>query len=114
TFLNSGIGGDTAQGGKGRFTKHVLDEKPTAMTIDFGMNDGGYGKFEEAKQKTYVESTEAMVKAAAAKGIRVALVSPNAVDVRGKSFFSNNFALYVETQRQFYEPLTVIAKANQI
>src|SRR5262245_54920524 len=44
-FLNAGIGGDTANGGAGRFQKHVLDEKPTAITINFGMNDGGYGKF---------------------------------------------------------------------
>jgi lysophospholipase L1-like esterase len=114
TFLNAGIGGDTAQGGKGRLSRHVLDEKPTAMTIDFGMNDGGYGKFEEAKQKTYVESTEAMLNAAAASGIRVALASPNAVDVRGKSFFSGSFPLYLETQRQFYEPLAGLAKTNQV
>ena len=113
-FLNAGIGGDTAHGGRGRLTRHVLDEKPTVMTIDFGMNDGGYGKFEEAKQKTYVESTEAMLKAAAAAGIRVALISPNAVDVRGKSFFSGGFPVYIETQRQFYEPLAGIAKANQV
>ena len=45
TFINAGIGGDTAIGGARRFTSHVLDEKPTALTIDFGMNDGGYGAF---------------------------------------------------------------------
>src|SRR5215470_2166949 len=41
TFLNAGIGGDTAAGGARRFAAHVLAEKPTAVTIDFGMNDGG-------------------------------------------------------------------------
>src|SRR4051812_43296048 len=30
TFLNAGIGGDTANGGAGRFKAHVLDDKPTA------------------------------------------------------------------------------------
>src|SRR5882757_3677280 len=45
SFLNAGIGGDTAQGGNGRFASHVLAEKPTAITINFGMNDGGYGAF---------------------------------------------------------------------
>src|SRR2546421_6508264 len=45
TFLNAGIGGDTANGGAGRFKNHVLAEKPTAVTINFGMNDGGYGAF---------------------------------------------------------------------
>src|SRR5437763_6935173 len=45
TFLNAGIGGDTATGGARRFAAHVLAEKPTAVTIDFGMNDGGYRDF---------------------------------------------------------------------
>ena len=48
-FLNAGIGGDTANGGAGRFHKHVLDEKPTAVTINFGMNDAGYGAFKDRK-----------------------------------------------------------------
>src|SRR5205807_8596694 len=45
TFINAGISGDTANGGANRFKSHVLDEKPTAVTINFGMNDGGYGAF---------------------------------------------------------------------
>ena len=32
TFLNAGIGGDTATGGASRFTSHVLAEKPSALT----------------------------------------------------------------------------------
>ena len=47
TFINAGIGGDTATGGASRFASHVLAEKPTAVTIDFGMNDGGYGAFDK-------------------------------------------------------------------
>src|SRR5205814_5963091 len=31
TFLNAGIGGDTATGGASRFTSHVLAEKPSAL-----------------------------------------------------------------------------------
>src|SRR5262249_30178938 len=34
TFLNAGISGDTANGGAGRFQKTVLDDKPTAVTIN--------------------------------------------------------------------------------
>ena len=41
TFLNAGIGGDSAGGGAGRFQNHVLAEKPTAVTINFGMNEIG-------------------------------------------------------------------------
>lgn len=105
TFLNAGIGGDTANGGAGRFQKHVLDEKPTAVTINFGMNDGGYGKFNPGANKVYVEKTKAMLDAAKKAGVRVALLSPNAVDRRNKS----NGAEYVETQKQFYAPLKDIA-----
>src|ERR1051325_3887865 len=61
TFLNAGIGGDTANGGAGRFQSHVLAEKPTAVTINFGMNDAGYGKFDPARNKQYVEKTAAML-----------------------------------------------------
>src|SRR6516165_144036 len=40
TFRNVGIGGDTSAGGNARFARDVLLHKPTAMTVDFGMNDG--------------------------------------------------------------------------
>jgi len=105
TFINAGIGGDTANGGAGRFKAHVLDEKPTAITINFGMNDGGYGKFNPAGNKFFVEKTEAMLKMAKEANLRVALLSPNAVDRRNKS----NGAEYVETQKKFYEPLAGLA-----
>ncbi len=100
TFLNAGIGGDTANGGAGRFKAHILDEKPTAITINFGMNDGGYGKFDANRNKVFVEKTDAMLKMAKDAGIRVALLSPNAVDRRNKS----NGKEYVETQQEFYAP----------
>src|SRR5438105_1955973 len=61
TFLNAGIGGDTATGGARRFAGHVLAEKPTAVTIDFGMNDGGYGAFDATRAANYVRNTEAML-----------------------------------------------------
>lgn len=106
TFLNAGIGGDTANGGAGRFKAHVLDEKPTAITINFGMNDAGYGKFDPARNKVYVEKTAAMLDMAKQAGVRVGLVSPNAVDRRGRP----NFVTYVETQKQFYAPLKGLAE----
>jgi lysophospholipase L1-like esterase len=106
TFLNAGISGDTANGGAGRFQRDVLNEKPTAVTINFGMNDGGYGKFNEGANKLFVEKTAAMLDAANKAGVRVALLSPNAVDRRNKS----NGAEYVETQKQFYAPLKDLAE----
>lgn len=107
-FLNAGIGGDTANGGASRFQKHVLDEKPTAITINFGMNDGGYGKFDAKRNEAYIKKTTEMLEKAKAAGVRVALVSPNAVDPR----VAKRFEVYLETQKQFYEPLKDIAEKN--
>src|SRR5215469_5629541 len=75
TFLNAGIGGDTATGGVRRFAEHVLAEKPAALTIDFGMNDGGYRGFNPGAATNYVNKTEEMLKAAQKAGVRVALIS---------------------------------------
>jgi lysophospholipase L1-like esterase len=104
-FLNAGIGGDTANGGAGRFQSQVLDENPTAVTINFGMNDGGYGKFIERRHQLFVEKTSAMLEAAKKAGVRVALVSPNAVDRR----LMENGAEYLETQKRFYASLRGMA-----
>ena len=109
SFLNAGISGDTATGGAGRFATHVLAEKPTALTINFGMNDGGYGAFNPAGNANFVKNTEAMLVAAKAAGVRVGLVSPNAVDRR---FSPEKFNLYLETQKQFYAPLKELAAKN--
>lgn len=110
TFLNAGIGGDTANGGAARFQSHVLAEKPTKVTINFGMNDGGYGKFNADANKRFVEKTEDMLRLAARNGVKVALMSPNAVDRRNKS----NGAEYLETQKQFYAPLKELAAKHVI
>jgi lysophospholipase L1-like esterase len=110
-FLNAGIGGDTANGGANRFQLHVLDDTPTAVTINFGMNDAGYQEFKEPANKVYREKTEAMLKMAKEAKVRVAVCSPNAVDPRVSPGFSD-FKRYLETQKQFYAPLKEIAEAN--
>jgi lysophospholipase L1-like esterase len=106
TFLNAGIGGDTATGGARRFAEHVLAEKPNALTIDFGMNDGGYGGFNPQSAKNYIDKTEAMLQAAKKAGVRVAVISPNAVETRTRP----NLKTYLETQQKFYAPLKELAE----
>lgn len=110
TFLNAGIGGDTSTGGARRFAEHVLAEKPTALTIDFGMNDGGYGDFNPTAAKNYLDKTEEMLKAARKAGVRVALISPNAVEVRARS----DLKTYLETQQKFYAPLKELADKYKV
>jgi lysophospholipase L1-like esterase len=106
TFLNAGISGDTAAGGASRFDTHVLAEKPTAVTIDFGMNDGEYGAFKANANRRYVDKTTAMLEMAKKAGVRVALISPNAVDPR----VNPGLSTYFQTQKQFYAPLKGIAQ----
>jgi lysophospholipase L1-like esterase len=110
TFLNAGIGGDTATGGARRFTEHVLAEKPTALTIDFGMNDGGYGAFNPVNAQNYLDKTTEMLKAAQKAGLRVALISPNAVEVRARP----QLRVYLDTQQKFYAPLKALAEKYKV
>ncbi len=110
SFLNAGIGGDTATGGANRFQQHVLDEKPTVVTINFGMNDGGYGGFDPNRHKPYVENTKKMLAMAKDAGVRAVLISPNAVDWRK----NKDRSVYLETQKQFYAPLKEIAEMNSV
>ncbi len=108
SFVNAGISGDRAVGGAARFATHVLAEKPSVLTINFGMNDAGYGAFNPGLQKEFLDNTEKMLVAAKAAGVRVVLLSPNAVDRR----IQERFRLYVETQKEFYAPLAALAEKH--
>ena len=79
-FHNVGIGGDRSTGGNSRFNRDVLPFKTTAMTVDFGMNDGGYAPFTARGFKTYVDGLQGIAKQAEAAGIRVAWVTPSPVE----------------------------------
>ncbi len=80
TFRNVGIGGDRSVGGNARFTRDVLIHKPTAMTVDFGMNDGGYRAFAEDTFKPYMDGLQGMANQANAANIRTAWVTPQPLD----------------------------------
>ncbi len=80
TFRNTGIGGDTSGGGNSRFKRDVLRYNPTAMTIDFGMNDGGYQPFNEPRFNNYAKGLQGMADQAKAANIRVAWVTPQPLD----------------------------------
>ena len=80
TFRNTGIGGDTSGGGNGRFKRDVLRYKPTAMTVDFGMNDGGYQAFNEPRFNTYFKGLQGLADQAKTAGIRVAWCTPQPLE----------------------------------
>ena len=80
TFRNTGIGGDRSTGGNTRFRRDVLTYHPTAMTVDFGMNDGNYAGFNERTYRTYMSGLEGMAKQAREAHIRVAWITPQPLD----------------------------------
>src|SRR5207247_6358381 len=55
TFRNVGIGGDRSTGGNNRFKRDVLAHNATALTVDFGMNDGGYKPFAAQSFQVYMK-----------------------------------------------------------
>jgi lysophospholipase L1-like esterase len=82
TFFNAGIGGDTAGGGNGRATRDVLSERPTAVTINFGMNDGGYRAPDPGIYANYIKNQNALVKKLTDAKVRVALLCTSPVEGR--------------------------------
>ena len=80
TFRNAGIGGDRSTGGNSRFARDVLAHKATALTVDFGMNDGGYRPFDETGFKTYMGGLQGIAKQARDANVRVAWVTPSPVE----------------------------------
>ena len=110
TFRNVGIGGDRSPGGNNRFARDVLSHKPTAMTADFGMNDGGYGGFSENVFKPYMDGLQGMADKAKEAKIRCAWVTPQPLDndVQGPTAL----IAYNQTLEKFSEGVKAIADKN--
>ncbi len=111
TFRNVGIGGDRSPGGNGRFVRDVLLHKPTAMTVDFGMNDGGYGAFNDIVFKPYMDGLQGMANQAKAANIRVAWATPQPLDTpeQGPTALTG----YNQTLEKFSDGVKVIAEKNE-
>ncbi len=110
TFRNVGIGGDRSVGGNSRFTRDVLLHKPTAMTVDFGMNDGGYRAFGEDTFKPYMNGLQGMADQAKAANIRVAWVTPQPLDTaeQGPTALTG----YNQTLEKFSDGVKATAEKN--
>lgn len=80
-FRNAGIGGDTSAGGNRRTERDILSFKPTAVTITFGMNDGGYRQpYDPARLEAYRNGLQGMLDQMKGKNIRVAVLSSSPVE----------------------------------
>ncbi len=60
--------------------RDVLPLHPTAVTIDFGMNDHSYQPFREDIFRAYVRSEAQLAKVLEANGARVALLTPQPIE----------------------------------
>ena len=110
TFRNVGIGGDTSGGGNSRFRRDVLRYNATAMTVDFGMNDGRYRAFEEATFKPYMDGLQGMAEQAKAANIRTAWVTPQPLDTPDPG--TTALVGYNLTLEKFSDGVNVIAEKN--
>jgi len=110
TFRNVGIGGDRSVGGNNRFARDVAAFKPTAMTVDFGMNDGGYRAFSEDTFKPYMDGLQGMANQAKAANIRVAWITPQPLDTdeQGPTALTG----YNQTLEKFSDGVRTIAERN--
>ena len=110
TFRNVGIGGDRSVGGNSRFARDVLLHQPTAMTVDFGMNDGGYRAFGEDTFKPYMDGLQGLADQARAARIRVAWVTPQPLDTADQG--PTALTGYNETLEKFSAGVQAIAEKN--
>jgi len=114
TFRNVGIGGDTSTGGNKRFQRDVVRFKPTAMTVDFGMNDGGYGGFNQGRFDAYFKGLQGMADQAKEAKIRTAWVTPQPLDNADPGKDALKAPPYNETLERFSkEGVEEIAKKNE-
>jgi lysophospholipase L1-like esterase len=109
TFRNAGIGGDTSPGGNNRFQRDVLAHKPTAMTVDFGMNDAGYQGFNEGRFQNYLRGLQGMADQARKAGVRVAWITPQPTERREPG---PQLTGYNETLEKFSAGVKQIAEKN--
>jgi lysophospholipase L1-like esterase len=108
TFRNVGIGGDTSGGGNSRFKRDVLAYKPTVLTVDFGMNDGGYQPFNPGRFDNYMKGHQGIADQARKAGIRVAWMTPQPVEHDP----GNKGESYNQTLEKFSEGVKEIADKN--
>lgn len=74
-----GWSGETAEGFLRRMTNDCLRFHPTVATLCYGMNDHGYGPYDENVAKWYRKNYSAVAKALVDSGARVVLGSPGCV-----------------------------------
>jgi lysophospholipase L1-like esterase len=110
TFRNVGISGDRSPGGNYRFKRDVLALDPTALTVDFGMNDGNYGPFNEVAYQIYMKGLKGIARQAKTAKIRVAWITPSPFE---KDELGDPLLGYNQTLEKFSAGVKEIAESKK-
>src|SRR5581483_4622900 len=111
-FRNAGIGGDTSTGGNRRAVRDILSFKPTAVTVNFGMNDAGYQPFNPQRFEPYIAGLQGIIDQVKPTGARIALMTTSPVEP--KTTDPANMQRYNETLDRFSEGVRELAAKNHV
>lgn len=80
---NAGLPGNTANDALKRLDRDVLDQKPTLVTVSFGINDCRAAPRDPQTVPEFLRATAQIVARLKDAGVRVVLLSPGCVDPAG-------------------------------
>lgn len=80
SFTNAGVGGCSSLGGLARLHRDVLSQKPSVVTICYGMNDGRYVNFDAGRFDNFMRGMAGLVAELKKANVRVVLLGPGSVD----------------------------------
>lgn len=85
TFVNAGVGGDRSSAALNRVQKDVIEQKPTVVTICFGMNDAAYRRTVDMKGlETFKDGLSKLISTIRSQtNARVVLLTTTCVDDKG-------------------------------
>ena len=91
-----GWGGETAPGFKNRMENDLIPYKPDVVTFCYGMNDGGYRKFDDNIGNNYKSNMAAIIARLKTLGATLIVGGPGAVDSKyfkgGAEVYNDNLA----------------------
>lgn len=110
-----GWGGETTWGFAPRISNDVLWFKPTVASVNYGMNDGGYGPVQEKRINDYREKTADIIHQLKAAGVRIIVITgPGAVDAEMFHHSKQAAEQYNATLAAFGEAARQVAVENGV
>jgi lysophospholipase L1-like esterase len=110
-----GWGGETTWGFAPRMANDVLWSKPTVASVNYGMNDGGYGPVQEERLNNYKAKTLDIIKQFKAAGVRTIIITgPGAVDANAFRHGLKDSEVYNKTLAAFGDAAKQVALDNGV